>query len=44
MAQIEVYEVFGLVSDEGAKVAADNAVPGGSFALVELRMLMVIGR
>jgi hypothetical protein len=36
MTNVHVDEVFGLVGDEGAKVATDNAVPGCALALVEL--------
>ena len=36
MSHVEVDEVFGLVGDIGAEVAADNGVPGGVVLLVEL--------
>jgi hypothetical protein len=35
VSQIKVDEVFGFVSDEAAKVPADDAVPGGSLAVIE---------
>lgn len=36
MSKIEVDEVLGLVSDEGAEVTAYDTVPGRAFALIEL--------
>jgi hypothetical protein len=36
VAEVEVYEVLCLVRDEGAEVAAYDAVPCRAFALVEL--------
>jgi hypothetical protein len=36
VAQVEVDEVFGLVGNEGAEIAAYDAVPGRAFPLVEL--------
>lgn len=36
VSEVEVYEMLCLVSNERSKVAADDAVPGRSFALVEL--------
>ena len=36
MTEVEVDEVLGLVRHEAPKVAADDAVPGRSFPLVEL--------
>jgi hypothetical protein len=35
MAEIEIDEVFGLMSNVASKVASDNAVPRRSFAVVE---------
>ena len=36
LSEVEVYKVFGLVSDVGAEVSSDDAVPGGIVLLVEL--------
>lgn len=36
MTEVEVDEVLGLMGDERAKVAANDAVPGRSLALIEL--------
>lgn len=36
VAQVEVDEVFSLVRDEGAEVSSHDAMPGGTFSLIEL--------
>lgn len=36
MAEVEVDEMFGLMCHEGAEVAADDAMPGWAFTVVEL--------
>ena len=36
MAKIEVYEVLGLVCNEGAEVSSNDTMPCWAFALVEL--------
>lgn len=35
MTQVEVYEVFCLVSDEASEVSANDAVPSRTLALIE---------
>lgn len=36
VAEVEVYEVLGLVSDEGAEISADDTVPGWASSVIEL--------
>ena len=36
VTEVEVDEVFGLVSDKGAEVSSYDAVPGWTFSFVEL--------
>jgi hypothetical protein len=36
VSEVKVYEVFGLVRDEGSEIAAYNTVPGWTFTFIEL--------
>ena len=43
VAEVEVDEVLGLMCNEGAEVASDNAVPGWALALIELKRRLSVG-
>jgi hypothetical protein len=36
VTKVKVYEVLGFVSDKGAEVSADDAVPGWTSSIIEL--------
>lgn len=40
MTEVEVYKVFGLMSDKRAKVATNNAMPGWAFAFIKLEYVL----
>lgn len=36
VTEVKIYEVFGLVGNEGTEVATDDAVPGRALAFIKL--------